>query len=410
MAKNIDQASSIGLDAAFPRHEQFPRHVAFAFVPVGDKRCHIYVEPLHGPLRRVHTGAADLDCEGDGYRWSHAFNLAYMAILGWSPVARALLGLKRRSDRTFEKAEDGARAQMMEEAMSALIFHDAEANGFYERTGDIPQSLVDEVCWIAHHYEARQIKAEGWRTAIQQGYKIWRSLRARNGGIVELNLNDRHIQYRPLPSVPHCHVSDLYCDAPARADSCAIRPPQEQFPPRATFMLVETKQDVAELFVDLSHGGYVNIGSKAEEWSHGNDGFRWHDVFHLANAAVLGWSPVIRSLLGLERRSNPIVWGREDDLRAQIAEEAFGVLAFGRAKEFGWFEARVVPPVVRLYMDQLLGRYEVMDVPHELRERALLDGFDVWRSVRKAGGGLIDLDFVGRSIAYRPIADTRHSM
>lgn len=405
-------ARSADLDSGFPAHERFPRRITFALVPFGKTTCHVYVEPAHGPLRCVHTGAEDLGSEGDGYRWSHVFNFAYMSILGWSPVARALLGLKRRTQRKFEKAEDGARAQMMEEAMSALLFNEAQSHGFYKNAEAIPAFLIDEVCWIAQHYEAKKLGVADWRLAIQRGYEVWKSVRESNGGFVDLNLDARTIRFRPLPSdVPEAQVVGSVQRTPSVASYTDVLPhpldirfpDQERFPRRATFMLVETKKNVAEMFLELSNGGYVNIGSKAEEWSHGDDGFRWHDVFHLANAAVLGWSPVVRTLLGLERKSDPTFCAREDGLRAQIAEEALAVLVFGRAQESGWFECGKLPTVVRWYIEKLMSHYEVLRVPVGLWEKAILDGFHVWRTVRRSGGGLIDVDFVSRSISSRPL-------
>lgn len=38
-----------------------------------------------------------------------------------------------------------------------------------------------------------------------------------------------------------------------------------------------------------------------------SDGFRFHDVLHLANAAVLHWSPTIRALIQHQRRSDAAV-------------------------------------------------------------------------------------------------------
>ena len=37
------------------------------------------------------------------------------------------------------------------------------------------------------------------------------------------------------------------------------------------------------------------------------DGYRFHDVFHLACAAVLCWSPVTRRNLGRKRRTDPLI-------------------------------------------------------------------------------------------------------
>jgi hypothetical protein len=52
------------------------------------------------------------------------------------------------------------------------------------------------------------------------------------------------------------------------------------------------------------------------------------DVFHLAYAAVLGWSPVTRKLLDRKRRSNPQVDLAEDGGRAIVIEEGIAAMAF----------------------------------------------------------------------------------
>src|SRR5919202_2053222 len=55
------------------------------------------------------------------------------------------------------------------------------------------------------------------------------------------------------------------------------------------------------------------IGNDLTDNSYANDGYRFHDVFHLAYAGVLGWSPVTRQLLGgCKRKSNPKVDEVED--------------------------------------------------------------------------------------------------
>ena len=41
-------------------------------------------------------------------------------------------------------------------------------------------------------------------------------------------------------------------------------------------------------------------------------GYRWHDALHLAHAACLDWSPVLRSLAGLKRRSDSLTGHFED--------------------------------------------------------------------------------------------------
>ena len=42
------------------------------------------------------------------------------------------------------------------------------------------------------------------------------------------------------------------------------------------------------------------------------DGYRFHDVFHLAYASILHWSPVVRSLIRQKRKSDPSIDENED--------------------------------------------------------------------------------------------------
>ena len=71
-----------------------------------------------------------------------------------------------------------------------------------------------------------------------------------------------------------------------------------------------------------SHG---ETGQRAQMWVDGelagdeltdnsyfSDGYRFHDVFHLAYAAVLGWSPVTRRMLRKKRKSQPLLDEVED--------------------------------------------------------------------------------------------------
>ena len=51
------------------------------------------------------------------------------------------------------------------------------------------------------------------------------------------------------------------------------------------------------------------FGDALTDNNYGDDGYRFHDVFHFAYAAVLGWSPVSRGLLDCKRRSNPLTVG-----------------------------------------------------------------------------------------------------
>jgi len=60
------------------------------------------------------------------------------------------------------------------------------------------------------------------------------------------------------------------------------------------------------------------IGDPISSMSDRIDFHQYHDLFHVAISTILGWSPVLRKLLTVERPHKPY----EDSPRARIAEEA----------------------------------------------------------------------------------------
>jgi NTP pyrophosphatase (non-canonical NTP hydrolase) len=64
----------------------------------------------------------------------------------------------------------------------------------------------------------------------------------------------------------------------------------------------------------------VNIGDRLTDNAIEADDYRFHDVFHFAHVAVLTWSPVVRSLLRLKRKSDPMVDEVQDGARAILIE------------------------------------------------------------------------------------------
>ncbi|WP_336606030.1 hypothetical protein [Streptomyces sp. BA2] len=67
------------------------------------------------------------------------------------------------------------------------------------------------------------------------------------------------------------------------------------------------------------------------------DDYRFPDAFHLAHAAVLGWSPVTRFLLGCKRKSSPDADEAEDGGRAIAIEEGISALVFSYAARHRYF-------------------------------------------------------------------------
>src|SRR3546814_8103782 len=68
------------------------------------------------------------------------------------------------------------------------------------------------------------------------------------------------------------------------------------------------------------------------------DGYRFHDVFHLANAAILHWSPVVRALIKHKRKSRPKYDEEQDSGRAIVVEEGLTAWLFTRAKALNYYK------------------------------------------------------------------------
>lgn len=150
----------------------------------------------------------------------------------------------------------------------------------------------------------------------------------------------------------------------------------------------------------------VFIGDPLTDNISDRDGYRFHDVFHFANAAILHWSPVVRALVKQKRKSDRIYDEEQDSGRAIVVEEGLTAWIFSRAKEINFFEeqSKVSFGILKT-IGEFVGGYEVSKCPPKLWERAILDGYAVFRQMRAAEGGWIVGDREARTIAYEPLEE-----
>ena len=146
---------------------------------------------------------------------------------------------------------------------------------------------------------------------------------------------------------------------------------------------IEEKSVTAVTTIDGARYGDPLTDNRYED-----DGYRFHDVFHLSYAAVLGWSPTLRALLRRRRRSDPGVYGAEDGHRAIAIEEGISAMVFSYAERRNFLEgaAGVDYGLLRTIRD-MTSRLEVSARTEDEWERAIIAGFDIWRQAR--GGGRI---------------------
>jgi hypothetical protein len=133
--------------------------------------------------------------DDDGYRFHDVFHLAYVAYLGWSPVIRKLMGRKRRSDSLKDEVEDGGRAQVVDEAVSALVFEYARNHRWLDGIDHLDYELLKTVKGLTNHLEVNLRTMKDWQDAILNGFSVWRQVRANNGGVIQIDMDAREIRY-----------------------------------------------------------------------------------------------------------------------------------------------------------------------------------------------------------------------
>lgn len=136
----------------------------------------------------------------DDYRFHDVFHFAYVAVLGWSPVVRSLLRLKRKSDPKIDEAQDGARATLIEEGVTTWIFGQATDLEFFANMnrGDLPFNLLKHVRQFVAGYEAEHCPLWLWEEAILEGYAAFRFLRQHRRGRVHIDMNNHCLTVEAL--------------------------------------------------------------------------------------------------------------------------------------------------------------------------------------------------------------------
>lgn len=138
----------------------------------------------------------DNSYEDDGYRFHDVMHFAFVAILGWSPVARKVLDKKRRTDPRTDEVEDGGRAAVIDEAIVAMVFdyiqHDLQATKGMTR---IDSETLRGIRALTRGFEVHSRTELQWEEAILKGLDVWRRVEANDGGIVIGDFATRTFKY-----------------------------------------------------------------------------------------------------------------------------------------------------------------------------------------------------------------------
>ncbi len=199
--------------------------------------------------------------------------------------------------------------------------------------------------------------------------------------------------------------------------------PLEQLPRNFSVDFVNQDNDTAVMLINnvrvgdpLTDNAYTT--EHEEDQPKSIEGYRYHDAIHLAFAAVLGWSPVIRSLLKRKRKSKKIVDQVEDGARAIIVEEM--IVKISHSYAVGHDRERLLDGKRHVNLNllkQIVGLAEGLEVAGGRKgfegckywewQEAIISGFAVYNELRRNAGGMVVVDLNARTIKYKRLDGSR---
>jgi NTP pyrophosphatase (non-canonical NTP hydrolase) len=180
--------------------------------------------------------------------------------------------------------------------------------------------------------------------------------------------------------------------------------PEEQLP-RDLYIEIFERQVREQTYV-FQRCNEINIGDRLTDNAMRPDDYRFHDVFHFAYVAVLTWSPVIRSLFRLKRKSAPKIDEAQDGARAILIEEGVTTWIFGHAINLNLFadmKPGNLPFGLLKHVRQFVAGYEADQCPLWLWEEAILQGYAAFRFLREHRRGRLHIDMNNRRLSIEAL-------
>lgn len=226
---------------------------------------------------------------------------------------------------------------------------------------------------------------------------------------------DRYPAAGPAPRLDNLPVFDADC------------PPEERLPRRLVVSFVERlsasgRPTVTMTLVDAEPNAFpegpvaANAGKRAgflvgaalgdllTDNSRNRDAYRFHDAIHMGFLAVLNWSPTVRALLRLKRKSNPEADECEDGARAIFAEEGLAAVLSRLAKRRTSFlsETSIDGEVIEI-AKAAASDLEVESLPAWLWRSAIHQGFRAMHQLAHNRGGYLIANLDMRAVTYQKV-------
>ena len=190
-----DDLLDLDFDSKFGIEEQLPREFRIRVNQRGSGKSYLQWNGVF-----IGDPLTDNIADRDGYRFHDVFHFANAAILHWSPVMRALIRHKRKSNPKFDEEQDSGRAIVVEEGVAAWIFSRAKELNFFENQEKVSLGILKTIGEFVSGYEVEKCPLKLWEKAILEGYAVFRQLKANQGGWIIGNREQRTIKYMPLES------------------------------------------------------------------------------------------------------------------------------------------------------------------------------------------------------------------
>lgn len=178
-------------DSMFPAGERIPRQMLIELRPVDGNESAKIKTFVNGV--QVGDPLTDNSYIADGYRFHDVIHFGFAGVLGWSPVVRSIVGVKRKSSPKIDEVEDGGRSIVLEEGVSALIFSHAARHDFYNGTHSLDYRLLRTIVDMTSAVEVGVCTEGEWEKAILASYEVWRAIMASNGGKFFVDLDQQSI-------------------------------------------------------------------------------------------------------------------------------------------------------------------------------------------------------------------------
>lgn len=179
--------------------EQFPDSFIINFVEEPGEHFltvkMVWQDEASGQPIELGNPLTDNSREPNNYRYHDVFHLGYVAFLGWSPVLRHLMKLKRKSDPIALDAEDRGRPQVAEEAVTLIVYNYAKGNTMLRSSDRLDTELLNSIKQLVVDLEVSTVTSYQWERTIVNSYKVFHQVVENKGGKVLVSPKERQLQY-----------------------------------------------------------------------------------------------------------------------------------------------------------------------------------------------------------------------